>query len=92
MRIDIPAWFTTSVGDALTLPELATPERSEIENTEDQVDVAPEHSGTRDLPAGAYGVVGVQRRHHHGKLPRHEDQRRRHGSRTEADQPDPHGS
>ena len=57
MRIDIPAWFTTSVGDALTLPERATPEGSEIANALDQVDVDPEHPGTLDLPAGSYWVA-----------------------------------
>jgi hypothetical protein len=85
VRIDSPAWFTTSggrvrfsvldndggavfddltsdrrtvsVGDALTLPERATPEGSEIANALDQVDVDPEHPGTLDLSAGSYWVA-----------------------------------
>ena len=48
---------TVSVGDALTLPERATPEGSEIANALDQVDVDPEHPGTLDLPAGSYWVA-----------------------------------
>jgi hypothetical protein len=46
-----------SVGDALTLPEPATPEGSEIANALDQVDVDPEHPGTLDLSAGSYWVA-----------------------------------
>ncbi len=48
---------TVSVGDALTLPERATPEGNEIANALDEVDVDPEHPGTLDLPAGSYWVA-----------------------------------